>query len=166
MGYHYSHQTEHYEFYRHDKSPTPKTITYTGHKLYIHLSAFHIQTYHGALQYLFDKADILFYLIIKNTFSCPGKNLIVYLGQDANTGRIGSLCRDLENFLRNHKVSPEITKSMMVNNTIRPIPASHYLSYSTDYDKDKPTVSVKRKFSHSDKVPVIEQSLQKPKKNI
>ena len=166
MGYHYSHQTEHYEFYRHDKSPAPKTITYTGHKLYIHLSTLHIQTYHKALECLFEKADILFYLIIKNSFNCPGKNLIVYLGQDANTRRIGALCRNLESFLRYNKVSPEITKSMMANNTIRPVPASHYLSYSTDYDKDKPTVSVKRKFSNNDKVPVIEQSLQKSKRSI
>ncbi len=157
--YSLSHYTEDkfYSFYRHTHAPKASATTHTGYSLYINISPSVIKAYHNDLKSFFQEAHIPFYLTVNDPTGYPGKNIIAYLGREPNQKNVQALCQKIEQLLIKKRVLPECLPEG-ASEKRRAIPGSLYLSYSSDYSKDRPHTSCPRLFSQSDLHPAFESA--------
>lgn len=149
-----------YSFYRGPHAPKPSTTTYTGYSLYINIGPNDIKAHKNALNTLFNDAQVPFYLAVNHDIGYPGKNLVVYLGTKPNIQATQKLCRELEKLLLLNNILPEpLPKN--AHRKRRTIPGSTYLSYSSDYTAQTPTISQPRFFSPADTHREIEKAFYK-----
>lgn len=156
---HFTHD-KFYSFYRHASAPKASGTTHTGYSLFINISPSTIEMHQNDLKAIFHEADIPFYLMVNHPTGYPGKNLIAFLGIELNHQETQDLCVKIETLLKEKKASPESLPEGSSEKR-RTIPGSLYLSYSSDYNKNKPHTSCPRLFSHSDLHPALENALGK-----
>ena len=150
-------QDKFYSFYRHANAPKASATTHTGYSLYINISPSAIKAHHNDLKSFFQEGHVPFYLTVNDPTGYPGKNIIAYLGREPNQKDVQTLCQKIEKLLIKNKILPEFLPEGS-NEKRRPIPGSLYLSYSSDYSKDRPHTSCPRLFSQSDLHPAFERA--------